>query len=228
MCARLGAATGRGLLDLIRERFGIGWALFAVVIILIANAGVTVSEFVGIGAAMELMGISKYIAIPAGAVLIWYLVIFGSYAKVEKILLLMTLVFFAYPVAAVMADPDWSEVARGAFVPKFRAGLGLPFPDRWIIGHDDHSLHSNFSAELTRGEGRGATSLWPGAHRCLCRRNLLKPDVDLHDHCDRGDALRRWKTRHRFGSRRGARTRTGSGQRGDVCFSESDCWARRC
>jgi Mn2+/Fe2+ NRAMP family transporter len=117
MCARLGAATGRGLLDLIRERFGIAWALFAVVVILIANGGVTVSEFVGIGAAMELLGVSKYVAIPLGAILIWYLVIFGSYANVEKILLAMTLVFFAYPIAAFMAHPDWREVARGAFIP---------------------------------------------------------------------------------------------------------------
>jgi len=117
MCARLGAATGRGLLDLIRERFGIGWALFAVVVILVANGGVTVSEFVGIGAAMELLGVSKYIAVPLGAVFIWYLVIFGSYARVEKFLLLMTLVFFAYPIAAIMAKPDWSAVARGAFIP---------------------------------------------------------------------------------------------------------------
>ena len=108
MCARLGAATGRGLLDLIRERFGIAWALFAVAVILVANGGVTVSEFVGIGAAMELMGVSKYIAVPIGALLIWYLVIFGTYGSVEKILLLMTLVFFAYPVAAIMAHPDWS------------------------------------------------------------------------------------------------------------------------
>lgn len=121
MCARLGAATGRGLLDLIRERFGVGWALFAVVVILIANGGVTVSEFVGIGAAMELLGVSKYVAVPVGAALIWFLVIYGSYAKVEKILLLMTLVFFAYPVAAIMAKPDWSQVARGAFIPSFRA-----------------------------------------------------------------------------------------------------------
>ena len=120
MCARLGAATGRGLLDLIRERFGIAWALFAVVVILIANGGVTVSEFVGIGAAMELLGVSKYIAIPVGAAAIWYLVIFGTYGKVEKILLLMTLVFFAYPVAAFMAHPNWGEVARGAFIPSFR------------------------------------------------------------------------------------------------------------
>ena len=117
MCARLGAATGRGLLDLIRERFGIAWALFAVIVILIANGGVTVSEFVGIGAAMELLGVSKYVAVPLGGLLIWYLVIFGSYAKVEKILLLMTLVFFAYPVAAFMAKPNWGEVARGAIIP---------------------------------------------------------------------------------------------------------------
>lgn len=134
MCARLGAATGRGLLDLIRERFGIGWALFAVVIILIANGGVTVSEFVGIGAAMELLGVSKYVAVPVGAVLIWYLVIYGSYAKVEKILLLMTLVFFAYPVAAIMAKPNWMEVARGAFIPTFRADPAYIFLVVGLLG----------------------------------------------------------------------------------------------
>ncbi len=134
MCARLGAATGRGLLDLIRERYGIGWALFAVVIVLIANGGITVSEFVGIGAAMQLLGISKYVAVPLGAVLIWYLVIFGSYAKVEKVFLVMTLVFFAYPVAAVMAQPDWGEVARGAFVPKFRADPAFIFLIVGLLG----------------------------------------------------------------------------------------------
>jgi len=117
MCARLGAATGRGLLDLIRERFGLGWSLCAVGVILIANSGVVVSEFVGIGAAMELLGISKYVAIPLGAALLWYLVIFGSYARVEKIFLVMTLVFFAYPAAAIMARPQWGEVAHGAFIP---------------------------------------------------------------------------------------------------------------
>ncbi|MGB9178022.1 MAG: Nramp family divalent metal transporter [Pyrinomonadaceae bacterium] len=120
MCARLGAATGRGLLDLIRERFGIGWALFAVGVILIANGGLVVSEFVGISAAAELFGVSKYIAVPVAAALLWYLVIFGSYAWVEKIFLLMTLVFFAYPVAAIMAHPHWGEVARGAFVPQIK------------------------------------------------------------------------------------------------------------
>ena len=117
MCARLGAATGRGLLDLIRERFGVGWAVFAVGVILLANGGLIVSEFVGIGAAMQLFGISKYIAVPAAAVLIFYLVVVGSYGRVEKIFLLMTLVFLAYPAAAFLAQPQWDEVARGAFIP---------------------------------------------------------------------------------------------------------------
>lgn len=121
MCSRLGAATGRGLLDLIRERYGLGWATFAIVIILVANGGVTVSEFVGISAAVELLGINKYIVVPLAAALIWYLVIFGSYNRVEKIFILMTLVFFAYPAAAFMAHPDWKQVAHGAFVPTIRA-----------------------------------------------------------------------------------------------------------
>jgi Mn2+/Fe2+ NRAMP family transporter len=120
MCTRLGAATGRGLLDLIRERFGIAWTLFAIAIIVVANGGVTISEFVGIGAATELFGVSRYISVPVAAVILWYLVIFGSYAKVEKIFLLMTLVFFAYPIAAILGKPDWGEVARGAFIPKIR------------------------------------------------------------------------------------------------------------
>ncbi|HEY0321308.1 MAG TPA: Nramp family divalent metal transporter [Pyrinomonadaceae bacterium] len=121
MCSRLGAATGRGLLDLIRERYGLAWATFAVIIILVANGGVTVSEFVGISAAVELLGINKYIVVPMAAALIWYLVIFGSYNRVEKIFILMTLVFFAYPAAAFMAHPDWKQVARGAFVPTIHA-----------------------------------------------------------------------------------------------------------
>lgn len=117
MCARLGAATGRGLFDLIRERFGLGWTMFAIAVVLVANGGLVVSEFVGVGAAAELLGVSRYIAVPVAAALLWYLVIFGSYEWVEKIFLLMTLVFFAYPVAAILGHPDWRDLAHGAFVP---------------------------------------------------------------------------------------------------------------
>ena len=120
MCARLGAATGRGLLDLIRERFGAGWAIFAVGVILIANGGVTISEFLGIGAAMDIFGVSRNLAIPLTAGFLWYLVVYGNYPSVEKILLAMTVVFFAYPIAALMGHPDWVQVAHGALIPKIR------------------------------------------------------------------------------------------------------------
>ena len=135
MCARLGAATGRGLLDLIRERFGIGWALFAVCVILVANGGLIVSEFVAMGAGIELLGISKYFVIPSAAILLWYIVIYGSYARVEKVFLLMTLVFFAYPLAAIMAHPHWNDVARGALIPKIRRDPNYIFLFVGLLGN---------------------------------------------------------------------------------------------
>ncbi len=127
MGSRLGAATGRGLLDLIRERFGIGWSILAMGVLFVANSGLIISEFLGIGAAAELFGISKWLVVPVAAILLWYLVIFGSYAWVEKIFLGMTLVFFAYPVAAILARPDWGDVARGAFIPTFRSDQAYLF-----------------------------------------------------------------------------------------------------
>jgi Mn2+/Fe2+ NRAMP family transporter len=120
IATRIGAATGRGLLDLIRERFGIGWALVAVVVVLLANGGVTVTEFVGIGAALELFGISRYLSVPLAAALVWWLVVNGSYRRVETIFLVMTLVFFAYPAAAIMAGPNWGEVAIKTVIPTVR------------------------------------------------------------------------------------------------------------
>jgi Mn2+/Fe2+ NRAMP family transporter len=120
MAARLGAATGRGLLDLVRERFGIRWTFFAVVVVLLANGGVTISEFVGIASALELFGVSRWISVPLAAAAIWWLVVRGSYSRVQTVFLIMTLVFFAYPVAAVLAGPDWGAVLRHTVVPTVR------------------------------------------------------------------------------------------------------------
>ena len=117
IATRLGAATGRGLLDLIRERYGIGWAVTAVVAVLLANGGVTLTEFVGIAAAMEMFGVSRLISVPVAAIGIWWLVVKGSYRSVEQVFLLMTLVFFAYPLSAILARQDWGEVARHTVVP---------------------------------------------------------------------------------------------------------------
>src|SRR3982751_2484380 len=96
MCARMGAVTGKGLADLIRERFDVRWTALVMLALLVANAGVTVSEFVGIAAASELFGASHYISVPIAAILVWFLVVKGSYKRVERAFLLMSLVFLGY------------------------------------------------------------------------------------------------------------------------------------
>jgi len=117
MCARMGAVTGKGLADLIRERFGVRWTALVMLSLLVANAGVTVSEFVGIAAACELFGIPRLISVPFAAILIWWLVVKGSYQRVERVFLLMSLVFLSYIVSAFMSKPDWSAVAIGLVKP---------------------------------------------------------------------------------------------------------------
>lgn len=112
MCARMGAVTGKGLADLIRERFGVRWTALVMLALLIANGGVTVSEFVGIAAAMELFGVARYISVPIAAIVIWWLVVKGNYQRVERVFLAMTLVFLGYVVSAFLARPSWGTVAR--------------------------------------------------------------------------------------------------------------------
>lgn len=121
MAARIGAATGRGLLELIRLRYGAGWSLLALIIVFIGNAGLVITEFVGIGAAARLLGITPYVVVPAGALLVWYLVVAGNYPRVEKIFLAMALVFLTYPIAAFLAHPHWGQVGRGTVVPSVQA-----------------------------------------------------------------------------------------------------------
>lgn len=156
MCARLGAATGRGLLDLIRERFGLGWALIAMGILLVANSGVVITEFLGIGAAAELLGLHRLLVVPLAGALLWYLVIYGSYASLEKVFLTMTLVFFAYPVAAILAHPDWGEVARGAFVPTLQLDRDYLFLLVGLLGTtiSPYMLFFQQSSTVERGVAR--------------------------------------------------------------------------
>jgi NRAMP (natural resistance-associated macrophage protein)-like metal ion transporter len=116
MCARMGAATGKGLSDLIRERFGVRGAAFAMLTLLLANILITISEFAGIAAACELFGIPKYITVPLAAIGIWFVITRGSYDRVEKVFLVMSFAFFTYPIAAILAHPNWLDVAHG-FIP---------------------------------------------------------------------------------------------------------------
>lgn len=117
MCARMGAVTGKGLADLIREQFGAGWALLSVAVLLIANAGVTVSEFVGVAAAAGLFGIPGWLVVPPIALLVWWMITSGSYRIVERVFMLLSLVFVTYVVAAFLAKPDWGDVATSFITP---------------------------------------------------------------------------------------------------------------
>jgi Mn2+/Fe2+ NRAMP family transporter len=119
MAARMGAVTGKGFAALIREKFGVRPTLFAMVALLVSNAATSVAEFAGIAAGMELFGVSKYVAVPVAAIVVWALVVRGSYRNVEKIFLAMSSVFLAYVVAAFLAKPDWGEVMHATFVPQF-------------------------------------------------------------------------------------------------------------
>ena len=134
MCARMGAVTGKGLADLIRERFGVRWTAFVMLALLIANGGVTVSEFVGIAAAMELFGVARYISVPIAAIAIWWLVVKGSYQRVERVFLAMSLVFLSYVISAFLAHPPWGTVVREVVHPHFEIAPAYLFTFVAIIG----------------------------------------------------------------------------------------------
>jgi Mn2+/Fe2+ NRAMP family transporter len=119
MCARMGAVTQKGLAELIREEFGVRWALFGLAVMLAANLGVTMANLAGAASSMALFSIPRWIAVPAAAGFIWALVVFGSYRRVEKVFMALCMIFVAYIASALLARPDWHSAARGLFIPSF-------------------------------------------------------------------------------------------------------------
>jgi Mn2+/Fe2+ NRAMP family transporter len=117
LVARLGVVTGQGLSDLIRDRFGVRWTVFAMAILLIANLAQTVAEFAGIAAAAELFGIPRLLAVPIVAVVLWALIIFASSKTVERVFVSVLAVFALYIVSAFLAKPDWGEVGQALVTP---------------------------------------------------------------------------------------------------------------
>ena len=117
MNARMAVVTGKGLSDLIREKFGVKWTFFAMTVLFIANFGVTLGDFAGVAASLELFGITKYLSVPIVALLISYLVSHGSYNKVEKIFLMFSFAFFSYIISAIIIKPDWPVVLKSIVTP---------------------------------------------------------------------------------------------------------------
>ena len=114
---RMGAVTGKGFAALIRERFGIRLAAFAMLSLLVGNVATTFSEFAGIASGMEMFGVSKYISVPVAALAVWLLVVGGSYKRVQNVFLALSLVFVTYVVAAFLAEPNWGEAIHDTVVP---------------------------------------------------------------------------------------------------------------
>lgn len=126
MAGRMGAVTGKGFAALIRERFGVRLTFGAMLMLLVSTTATTIAEFAGIAAAMEIFGVPRWVSVPVAALVVWLLVVRGSYQRVEKVLLALSSVFIAYVVAAFMAKPDWLEVGRAFVVPQV-------IPDRAFI-----------------------------------------------------------------------------------------------
>jgi len=117
MCARMGAVTGKGLSDLIRERFGVRWTIVAMLALLVANGSNIVAEYAGIAASLELFHVQRIVSVPIAAVLIWVLVVFFSYRIVERALFVLVLAYIAYPISALIVGPPWGEVVRDMVIP---------------------------------------------------------------------------------------------------------------
>ncbi len=135
----MGAVTGKGLADLIREQFGVRWTALAMLALLIANTGVTVSEFLGIAASVQVLANDPhtplvYIVVPLAGLILWWLVIKGSYRRVEKVFLIMSLGFLAYIPAAFAAHPDWGEVGRQLVLPHLSTDSGYLLTAVALVG----------------------------------------------------------------------------------------------
>jgi NRAMP (natural resistance-associated macrophage protein)-like metal ion transporter len=125
MCARMGVVSGKGLSDLIRERFGARITFYLMILLFLANLGNTISEFAGVAASLEIFGISRYLSVPLSAAFVWWLVVKGSYKSVEKVFLFACVFYIAYIVSGFMGRPDWGKVGASLLKPTFRMDAGF-------------------------------------------------------------------------------------------------------
>jgi Mn2+/Fe2+ NRAMP family transporter len=123
MAARMGAVTGKGLSDLIREEFGLRITFFLMIALIVTNFGNIMAEFAGVASALALFGVSKYAAVPFAAAAVWLLVVHGTYNSVEKIFLVASAFYICYIVAGLLAEPDWTAAALATFAPPDTAGI---------------------------------------------------------------------------------------------------------
>jgi Mn2+/Fe2+ NRAMP family transporter len=124
MCARMGVVTGKGLSDLIREEFGFRATFFVMVAGFFVDLANVVAEFAGVAAAMQIFHVSKYISVPIAAIIVWVLVLRGTYRQVEVVFLAACVLYLSYVVSAIFARPDWLEAGRNLAIPSLHLNAG--------------------------------------------------------------------------------------------------------
>ncbi len=134
MVARMGVVTGKGLADLIREEYGFRATFILMVCLLVADLGNTISEFAGLASGMSVFGASRYIIVPLGAVLVWALVVKGTYRLVEKVFLVACVFYIAYPISCFLAHPAWKESVVSVFRPSVESGHGYLYMIVGLVG----------------------------------------------------------------------------------------------
>ena len=134
MVARMGVVTGKGLADLIREEYGFRATFFLMLLLLTADLGNTISEFAGLASGMGVLGVSRYIAVPLGAVFVWGLVVKGTYRMVEKVFLVACLFYIAYPLSCLLAHPNWRSALVSTVRPTFHFDSGYLYMLIGVVG----------------------------------------------------------------------------------------------
>jgi len=134
MCARMGVVSGKGLSDLIRERFGARITFYLMIVLFLTNLGNTISEFAGVAASLEIFGISRYLSVPFSAAFVWWLVVKGNYKSVEKVFLFACVFYLSYIVSGFMGKPDWNAVGSSFLNPAIRLDRGFLTMAVGVIG----------------------------------------------------------------------------------------------
>jgi NRAMP (natural resistance-associated macrophage protein)-like metal ion transporter len=134
MCSRMGAVTGKGLSDLIREEFGLRMTFLLMTLLVLANLTNVMAEFAGIASSLELFHISRYISVPLAALAVWFLVVKGNYRSVEKIFLFACVFYVTYVISGFLVKPDWKEAALYSVKPVLMLDSGYLYMLIGMVG----------------------------------------------------------------------------------------------
>src|SRR3954449_11076874 len=224
MASRMGAVTGKGLSDLIREEFGFRVTFWLMLALIVTNFGNVVAEFAGVASSLELFGWSKYLVVPVAAAIVWALVVRGTYDSIEKIFLAASGFYVCYIVAGLLAHPDWKAAALATFSPPSAVGIrnyGYLFMVIALVGTTigaGMQFYLPGAVVATRDDDRAVDAVLPagvdrreGDPRAAVRRVAVgrDPRLSVHGHRRlvhhrrlRGDPVRQRPQGHRHQRRR--------------------------